>query len=576
MVLFGAGLLAALSLNWAAGSDTVEDELDDALCLQAVCVDGSTVEADRTEVGEPSGAARSVDSDETPMFRDVSSQAGVDFLHHHFSAPLGGGVVVFDFNGDGLHDIYVADSKGPNALYRNNGDSTFSDVARAAGIDDPKGVGNGGCAADYDNDGDQDLFLTNYGPNRFFLNKGDGTFVDLTTHAGVQDTYSLYRSMGCAWGDYDADGFLDLIVVRHLERWNAMLVITRDFLPRVGAMALYHNDGGGGFVDVTDLLGDTSHPRTRTKDRYFGNVWGAGFQPAWVDYDNDGDLDLYVVNDFGSDIQPNVLWRNDGPTADGGWGFRDVSDISDANVGIYGMGLAIGDYDLDGHSDFFITNINDNVLLKNNGQGRSFVDTSIEMGVRESRKRVGWATAFLDYDNDGDEDLYVVNGYIGDGTKLVHLEDQANLLWRNGDSGTFTNVSSESGVDDPGDGRGGAYLDFNRDGCLDLYVANVGGRAKLFENTCDWGGNWLIVKTVGTVSNRDGIGARISVVAGRSSQVRDVYGGSSSVSQNMVEAHFGLGRAAMVDSVTIRWPSGAVQTLTDVPPNQWLTVTEPR
>ena len=514
----------------------------------------------------------------TPAFVDVTADAGVGFQHHALPVPLGAGAAVLDFNNDGHQDIYVVDSDGPNALYLNGGDGTFTDVAAKAGVADASGVGNGVCPADYDNDGYQDIFVTNYGPSTLFRNSADGTFADVSTVAGVEDTYSSYRSMGCAWGDYDQDGFVDLIIVRHLERWYRMLLLTRDFVDHVGSLVLYHNNGDGTFTDMTHLLGDASGPRLGKGDLYLGNVWGAGFQPRWIDYDNDGDVDLYTVNDFGADIQPNVLWRNDGPSSRGVWKFVDVSERSNADLRIHGMGLAVGDYNLDGYLDLFVTDIFDNVLLRNSGDGSTFVDTSSEAAVGREENGpllVGWGAAFLDHDNDGDEDLYVVNGHVDDGSSGQKSSGQSNRLYSNLGDGTFRDISSESGAAVSGDGRSGVYLDYDNDGCLDLFVTNLGGAASLLRNACNTGNNWLIVDIVGTKSNRDGIGARLSLLAGDSAQIRDISSGSGSMGQDMLPAHFGLGDATTVDSLTIRWPSGTLQTVRNIPVNQRITVTEP-
>ena len=316
---------------------------------------------------------------QAPVFEEVGEQAGVAFMHYRDLLdiiPLGAGVLVFDYNGDGLQDIYLSatpdfaglapEGADRNVLYQNNGDGSFIDVAEAAGVADPEGKGNGGCAADYDNDGDQDFYVANWGASKLFRNDGDGTFTDVAESAGVADPDDTYRSMGCAWGDYDRDGALDFIVVRHIDESNPDAFTKRLYFFDVRPLALFHNDGDGSFTEVTQLLGATGSP-SRTEGEY-GNVWGAGFQPAWLDFDNDGDLDLYVINDFGEYIHPNVLWRNDGPH-DGGsgggeeWAFTDVSQDSGTGAAMFGMGLAVSDYNSDGYLDMFVTNIGDNVLL---------------------------------------------------------------------------------------------------------------------------------------------------------------------------------------------------------------------
>ena len=237
-----------------------------------------------------------------PLFTDVAPEAGVDFQHYRDPVdriPLGAGVVVFDFNNDGLQDIYVASKPswsdspdqidGANALYRNDGNGAFTDVAAEAGVDELMGLSNGGCAADYDNDGDQDLYVTNWGSSKLFRNNGSGAFDDVTAHAGLGDPDPSYRSMGCAWGDYDRDGFLDFVVVRHMAEDDPEAFNLRRFYAyAVRPLALYHNNGDGSFTEVTHLLGDTAG-RHGTSPGEYGNLWGAGFQPGWVDFDNDGD-----------------------------------------------------------------------------------------------------------------------------------------------------------------------------------------------------------------------------------------------------------------------------------------------
>ncbi len=530
------------------------------------------------------------------IFTEIGNAAGVDFLHYRPTAPFvlmpfGAGVVVLDYDGDGLQDIFVPmtfdderQASANNSLFRNNGDGTFSDGAREAGVVDPRGKGMGGCAADYDNDGHQDLFLTNYGSSKLFRNSGDGTFEDVTDDARVGDPDSTFRSMGCAWGDYDRDGYLDMVVVRHMSEAELSPLGGASGSP-LRALALYHNEGDGSFNNMTALLGDDSAPAVMEEEGDFaGNVWGAGFQPGWLDFNDDGYTDLYVVNDFGMDAQPNVLWRNDGEAEDGSWTFTDVSTESGADAGMFGMGLAVGDYNLDGHLDMFMTNIGRPVLLANDGDGRTFTDTTAEAGLTiigsmEDLDRVTWGNVFFDYDNDGDEDLYVSAGYL-DFFPDANPKIQPNVLMRNNGDGTFTDVSAVSGTDDPGYGRGAVRLDFNNDGCLDLYVANLGKgpgepqRARLFENRCDWGNDWLVIRTVGTVSNRDGIGARVTVEAGGKTQVREVSAGGSNKSQSMLPVHFGLGKADMADSIEVRWPSGTVQTLEGVAANQMITIVE--
>ena len=549
-------------------------------------------------VTNPDGSSVSLDNALTyqpPVFEEVSERAGVAFTHYRNLLdiiPLSAGVVVFDYNGDGWQDVYVTatpdiaslapEGDDDNALFRNDGDGSFTNVADVAGVADAEAKGNGGCAADYDNDGDQDLFVANWGASRLYQNDGSGSFTDVAEEAGLADPDGTYRSMGCAWGDYDRDGWLDFIVVRHIDESNPDAFTQRIYYLDVRPLALFHNDGDGTFTEATHLLGATPQPSREAGA--FGRVWGAGFQPAWVDFDNDSDLDLYVINDFGEYVHPNVLWRNDGPLAGGGeeWAFTDISQESGAGIAMFGMGLAVADYNSDGYLDMFVTNIGDNALLTNTG-GDGFRDAANDMGLAygefRRQQRVSWGTVFFDYDNDGYEDLYVASGYLD--TDDINRREQPNLLFRNDGAGPFEDVSAVSGAADWGTGRGVAYADFDGDGCLDLFLVNmgrsaaVGEPARLYRNRCDWGNNWLIVETVGSTSNRDGIGARITLTAGGRTQIREVTAGASNSSQNMLPVHFGLGQAAVVDEITVRWPSGAVQTLRDVAPNQALTVAEP-
>ena len=595
VTISGAGLEEGSRVTIGGQEATVTEFLDSHAITVAAPPRGAGVVD--VVVANPDGRSASLVqgfSYRQPVFTDVAPEAGVAFQHFRDPVdriPLGAGVVVFDFNGDGLQDIYVASKPswdespdqidGANALYRNDGNGTFTDVAAEAGVDELMGLSNGGCAADYDNDGDQDLYVTNWGASKLFRNDGAGSFVDVTDRAGLADPDPSYRSMGCAWGDYDRDGYLDFVVVRHMEESDMEAFDLRLFYLAVRPLGLFHNNGDGTFTEVSHLLGDTAPPSKIPGE--YGNLWGAGFQPGWVDFDNDGDSDLYVVNDFGRDVQPNVLWRNDGPAAGGDWLFQDISQDSRTDVPMFGMGLAVGDYDRDGHFDLYVTNIEDNVLLRNNGDGLTFTETAtvagVGMGAFQRRQRVSWGTVFLDYDNDGWEDLYVASGHL-DSDRFTNHRHQPNLLLRNTGQSTFEDVSSISGADDRGVGRGVAYGDFNNDGCLDLYVANLGlagdeaQSARLFQNSCAWDANWLHIRAVGTTSNRDGIGARVTVVAEGNTQIREITAGSSNKSQSMLPAHFGLGRATKADSVQIRWPSGIVQTLHDVPANQRLTIVE--
>ena len=530
----------------------------------------------------PTGFADSGSATSPIVFEERAQQAGAVFLHTRDNAAinLGGGVAASDYNGDGHLDLYVTNSAGPNALFRNNGDGTFNDVAAAAGVDDPDATGYGTGWADYDNDGDLDLYVANFGASKLFRNEGDGSFTDVTAASGVGDPDADHRTMGVAWGDYDGDGFLDLLVVRHLIEIGGKLALDTPGLARASRpLALFHNEGDGTFANVTGLLSDDLE--------YPSPVKGAGFKPAFLDYDSDGDPDIYIVNDFGAANYPNVLWRNDGRDSSGQVVFTDVSRESGTDLEIFGMGLAVGDYDNDGDFDLYMTDIGEGEFMENQGDG-TFVNAT--QSTRTGRgtipenwfdgMSVGWGTVFADLDNDGMLDLYAVAGQM-DNDPCFNMENQPNALFVNLGDGTFADVSDASGANDPGTGRGVAHGDFNDDGLLDLFVVNMGtldgepGTARLFINASDTGNNWLRVSLAGADSNRFGIGARVVVTAGGVKQVREMGASQSHMSNSVVPVHFGLGDAQIVDTVEVYWPSGRSQLLEGVPVNHELTIEEP-
>ena len=526
---------------------------------------------------EPGSAVK-----DTLSFTDIAATAGVAFRHTRrddFLFPLGGSAAIGDYNGDGLLDIYVTNSAGANALYRNNGEGTFTDVAASAGVDDLTGTGNGAGWGDYDNDGNLDLFVANYGSSKLFHNNGDGTFTDVTATAGVGDPNDTYRTLGVTWGDYDQDGFLDLLVVRHFGEHDPEPFLATDFSGAARPLALYHNNGDGTFTDVASLLGDAG--------AYPSSIKGAGFKPTFVDYDNDGDPDIYVVNDFGRDNYPNVLWRNDGPNDADTWKFTDVSAASGTDLAISGMCLAVGDYDNDGDLDFYMTDIGDSAFLENQGDG-TFVNITRQTGTGRGTipeneftgLSIGWGAVFVDLNNSGLLDLYYVAGFL-ESDMILNEENQPNAVFLNNGDGTFSDVSALTAADDPAYGREVAAADLNNDGLIDLFVVNIGkqndypGSARLFQNVSSSTNNWLSIKTVGTQSNRDGFGARITVTADGVTRIREMGASQGMMSHSVVPAHFGLGTANKADVVEIRWPSGILQTIPNVAANQLLTVTEP-
>ena len=417
-----------------------------------------------------------------------------------------------DYDDDGDPDLYLANYGQANRLLRNDGSGTFTDVTNGSGPLGNPGNGTDAAWGDYDNDGDADLYVTNDGQaNRLFRNEGDGTFTDATAVSGpVGDTGN---STDAAWGDYDSDGDLDLYVANYGQ-----------------ANRLFRNDGDGTFADVTGdsgPLGDT------------GNSNGV----AWCDYDGDGDVDLYVVN-YG---QANRLFRNEGDGT-----FTDATSVS-GPVGDTGNGTdaAWGDYDNDGDLDLYVANDGQaNRLFRNGGNG-TFTDVTDGSGPLGDPGN-GTGAAWGDYDNDGDVDLYVTN------------DGQPNRLYQNDGDGTFTDATGESGpLGDPGSGTDASWGDYDSDGDLDLCLANDGEPNRLFRNVVGAANSWLRVEVEGTTSNRGGIGAKVCVVA---HDARDVSRQVRELTDSGV-AHFGLGAGTPVDSLIVTWPSGIRQLVPPPAPN---------
>ncbi|MDD9972801.1 MAG: CRTAC1 family protein [Candidatus Poribacteria bacterium] len=508
------------------------------------------------------------------QFVDVTEQAGIHFKHaggidlRVLPALVGSGAAWCDYNNDGRLDLYIvngslvrpaADAVLPkNTLYRNNGDGTFTDVTDVAGVGDT-GWGMGCAFADYDNDGDADLYVTNYKANLFYRNNGDGTFKRFSSGAGGVGHNGF--GAGIAWGDYDSDGYLDLYIGNYIEYTKVPqgdeVFFPYDFFGQ--ANVLYVNKGDGGFIDITNAA---------KVNGGFHLTLGV----AAADYDTDGDLDLYLAND----TDQNILYRNDGELTFTNTNRPDArSHTGDIRSG---MGVAWGDYDIDGDLDLFVTNWLDenNVLYRNNGDG-TFADVSAQSGIFESGLgKTCWGTAMFDADNDGDLDIFFAAGHIDPASWEAH--GQPDVFLENSGDGTFVDISETVGLRNFGSygvGRGVAIGDYDADGDLDIFIVNSGAKPMLLRND---GGNrqqWLQIRTVGTVSNRDGIGALVKVSAGDLHQVQQVTAGDSYLSQNSLEVEFGLAHHKVVDKIVIQWPSGIVQTLTDVKANQRLVVAEP-
>lgn len=530
-------------------------------------------------------------------FVDIAAEAGLDArnvsgkaVKTYIIEAKGGGIGLVDYNGNGLLDVYLLNGssfegfpdgvKPHNRLFANQGDGTFVDVTRQAGVGDT--AWSMGCvAADFNNNGHQDIYVTNYGPNRLYQNQGDGTFVDVAALAGVADAR---WGTGATFGDVDGNGYLDLYVVnyldfappedgpdeRHFAVWRGVQVFRGpESFP--GALdVLYRNLGNGTFEDVTAQAG------------LAGKNAGKGFQAVFLDFDNSGRLDLYVA----ADTTPNQLYQNEGNGR-----FVDISLLSGASHNRQGeiqagMGVAVGDYNNNGFLDMYVTHFSDDYnTLYRNEQGRYYADVTSEAGMTEDTfPFVGWGTEFVDFDNDGFLDLFVANGHayqIVDEVDIGMTYAQPNLLFHNQSDGRFVEVGQKagSGFATSKVSRGAAFGDIDNDGDIDILVLNIDDTPTLLRNEAGNRYNWLKITTRGTQSNRDGIGARIDLFCsqcypGSERQTREVRAGSSFLSSSDLRAHFGLGQASQVDSMKIRWPSGVVQRFVDFEVNQWLVVVE--
>ena len=492
-----------------------------------------------------------------------------------------GGAAFFDADGDGDVDLYVTNGSRfagfppgqhpANYLYRNEGGS-FEDVATHVGVGDTSW--SMGCAvADYDNDGNLDLYVTNFGRNRLYRNRADGTFEDATSATGVGDRR---WGTGCTFGDYDRDGDVDLYVANYVDftldyqstipcQWKNIPVYCGPRGLPAAADILYRNEGDGTFADASKSAG--------INELYYGMA--AGF----ADLDDDGWPDLFVANDS----TPNQLYHNQ---TDGT--FTEVALLAGVAYSGEGvkqgcMGLALSDYENDGLIDILATNFADehNVLYRNSG-GLFFTDVSYLSRVAGTGSRqVAWGTAFFDYDNDGDRDLFVANGHTYPEADLPQANSsyrEKNLLFENRGDGRFDDVSTKAG---PGlaireVSRGTCLADYDQDGDVDLFVLNLNSPPTLLRNEGGNKNNFLQIRPEGTRSNRAGIGARIAISAAGRRQFAQVLSGGSYLSHHDLKVHFGLGSSTLVETLTVQWPSGAVQTLRDVPANQVLVVREPQ
>jgi hypothetical protein len=527
-------------------------------------------------------------------FTDVAAASGIHFVHTWGAEKLrnvldttGAGGGFFDYDNDGKLDLYLVqgggyapdgsippDKTSTSVLYHNEGNGRFVDVTAAAHVGN-RGFGMGCAAADYDNDGDADLFVTNYGRNVLYRNNGDGTFTDVTEAAGLDKP--LAWSTGAAWADVDNDGYLDLYVTHYLDFTPGMKGVHASAMSkREGFMffpgprdyegvtdTLYHNNGDGTFTDITRAAGLSPG--------------GKGLGVIFADFDDDGDQDMMVANDK----TPNFLYVNDGKGHFTDVAFQAGVAVSENGEETAGMGVAADDYDGDGRMDFAVTNMifEYNSLYHNEG-GMRFTDRAKESGFAEdSYQFVGFGIVFFDADNDGWRDIFVNNGHIADYIDAFSQSwsfKQERFLYRNLGNGKFENITARAG-DIHGVkkvGRGLAYGDFDNDGDMDVLATNAGDSPNLYRNDGGNANHWLRIRTVGTKSNRDGIGARVRVTADGRTQSQDVRPNASFLSTNDPRPLFGLRQATRVDSIEVRWPSGRVDTVGPVDVNRTITLVE--
>lgn len=514
-----------------------------------------------------------------PQLEDVAEKAGIRFRHTYVPEKkfivesMGGGVVLIDYDRDGWPDIYFTNNPSVDqelkhqpargALYHNNHDGTFTDVSAKSGITTAC-FGMGGAVGDYNNDGWPDLYLTCLGGNVLYRNNGDGTFTDVTAKAKVADGR---WSTGAAFADYDGDGYLDLMVTNYLDfhlndlpgfgkaptcKYRALDVQCGPRgMPGAGD-ALFHNNGDGTFTDVSKAAG-VDDPN---------GYYGLGV--TWSDFDGTGRPDIFVAND----ATPNFLYKNEGNGKFSEMGMESGTALTDDGSMQGTMGVAVGDYMHTGRFSIFVTNFADqyDTLYRNDGDG-NFRDVTFPSGLAvASLPWVKWGTAFFDIDNDTWLDLIAVSGHVypqaDQLTSGAKYKEPAILSINQGD-GTFCDASKQAGPDLQQNRvlRGLAAGDLFNDGNVDLVIEDLDGQAELLRNHGLAGNHWIGFELQGTRSNRLAIGAKVTVVASKVTQVDEVRSGGSYLSQNDLRLHFGLGSATGVDSVEIRWPSGAIEKI---------------
>jgi hypothetical protein len=531
---------------------------------------------DKNRTSAEGNPDRSVPESNGDYFQKISPDLGVDFVHSigdlhldNLVESVGGGAVFLDYDQDGFLDLYVSTgsytenlSEGErpegihiNRLYRNRQNGTFEDVTEKAGVGHD-GYGMGMTVGDLNNDGYPDIYVTNYGPNVLYLNNGDGTFSDISKKAGVEGNQC---SVGAVWLDYDNDGLLDLYVGNYINYDpDYGYFYAPDGFP--GPMAydgqldrLYHNLGDGRFEDVTSAMGI---------DNPDGRAMGVGA----ADFDGDGYVDIFVANDH----MVNNIYHNRQGKGFEDQGTRTGMAFNQSGEATISMSVDFADYNGDGLIDVFMSDDTYCSLYQNQGNG-VFVDMAYPSGISmAAAQHVGWSSSFIDFDNDGDVDIFKVNG------ELKHLYGQEDQVFENLDGEKFRDASVELGeyFQEEFVGRGACFGDYDNDGDIDGYIVNLDDQGVFLRNNRGNENNWITIHLVGTTSNRDAIGALVKIEAGGKEQVSVRRSTTGYLSQNDFRMHFGIGDATLIDQVEIKWPSGKVQRLENLQSNQIITIKE--
>jgi len=527
-----------------------------------------------------------------PQLEDVTAKTGINFTHtadpskKYIVESMSGGVILFDYDRDGWPDIYFTNAptvdmaiKGEaslGVLYHNNHDGTFTDVTAKSGLTKPC-FAMGGAVGDYDNDGWPDLYVTCLGGNTLYHNNGDGTFTDVTAKAGVADGR---WSTGASFGDYDSDGLVDLIVTNYVDfhlndlpgfgsapncKYRGISVQCGPRGLRGAGDSLFHNNGDGTFTDVSKAAG-VSDP-----DGYYG------MGVIWADFNNTGRPDIYVANDS----TPKFLYKNLGNGIFKDIGLQSGTAVSEDGSEQASMGIAVGDYNHTGRPSLYVTNFSDeNDLLYRNDGDWNFTEVSYASGVAlPSLPWVKWGTAFVDLDNDGWLDLIAVSGHVYPQVDTLPSGPgyrEPKLLSMNQKDGTFCDAGDQAGpaLKEKRVSRGLAVGDLFNDGNMDVVISDIDGAPMILRNHGVPGRHWVSFELAGTKSNRLALNARLKIVAGGMTQTDEIHSGGSYLSQNDLRVHFGLGAATKIDSLEIRWPSGKVETLSNLAADQFYSVLE--